>query len=86
MADDFGERVKNILTSGDFINPHVEVTKEHYRWQPLVVTETFEGIDEAERQALVWDVLEKNLSEEEHRRIEFVFVMSPAEYQAEEAA
>ncbi len=85
MEDDFAERVMAILTSGDLMDPYVEVTKNGHRWVALVVTATFEGINGAERQALVWDILERNLTEEEHRRIEFVFVRSPSEYQAEAA-
>ncbi len=85
MEDNFAERVAAILTNGDLIKPHVKMLKERYRWVACVVSASFEGLNEAERQALIWDILEQNLSVEEHRRIEFVSAMSPSEERAEAA-
>ncbi len=82
MDNKFAEHVKTILTSGNLVNPHVEMYPDGYRWVASVVSETFEDLDEAERQALIWDLLEQNLSVEDHRRVEYVSTRSPREAQA----
>lgn len=82
MENNFAERVKAILINGNLIKPEVEMIKEGHRWVACIVSATFEGINEAERQALVWDILEQNLTEEEHRQVVYVSTTSPSEQQA----
>lgn len=82
MENNFPERVKTILTSGALIEPKVVMIKKGYRWIASIVSPTFEGINEAEGQALVWDILAANLTEEEHRQIVYVSIRSPREAQA----
>jgi acid stress-induced BolA-like protein IbaG/YrbA len=45
----------------------------------FVVSKSFEGMSQTERQNYVWDHLEKELSEEQHKRIRVIITMTPEE-------
>ena len=42
-----------------------------------VVSGSFSGVDEAERQRQVWDSLRRTLNEDERVAVEFVFTIAP---------
>lgn len=44
-----------------------------------VVSPIFEGMDEAERQAIVWSILEERVGLDEMGRLGFVYTDSPSE-------
>jgi acid stress-induced BolA-like protein IbaG/YrbA len=50
-----------------------------------VVSASFTGMDEAERQRLVWNELRATLEDRERVAVEFVFTLAPEEQEAEEA-
>ncbi len=74
MESDFEKRVRNILMTSDLIEPVVELFPDGMRLVVHVVSSSFEGVDDAERQALMWDLFEENLSPDDHNLIEYVFV------------
>ncbi len=45
----------------------------------VVHSETFEGLNEAERQAIVWHAVFENFDEDEQRQIEFIYTDAPSE-------
>lgn len=57
----------------------VEVSQEGLRFVATVISEKFEGQDDAVRQAIVWDHLLRRLSEDEQAQVEFVFTLTPDE-------
>ncbi len=78
MAANLKDRVRSLLANAQFADPTIAVTWDGPRLVASIVTSSFEGINEAERQALIWDLLAANLSEEDHRRIAFVFTDVPS--------
>ena len=45
----------------------------------FVVSKMFEGMSQLERQNYIWDHLEKELNEEQHRRIRLLLTLTPEE-------
>jgi hypothetical protein len=45
----------------------------------VIVSPTFESLDEADRQEIVWDRVFKTFNEEERRQIEFLYTNAPSE-------
>jgi len=79
MKTDLEQRLKTLLsTSEEIRDPAIDMRWEGIKLVARVVSPSFEGIDEAERQAVIWDLLEQ-LPAEDRRRIEFVFTDSPSE-------
>jgi len=48
----------------------------------LVRSPTFQGVEEAHRQAQVWSLLQEAFGDEQMRRIEYIFTESPDEQAA----
>jgi len=48
----------------------------------ILITNGFEGMDEAERQDRIWALLRKNLKFEEIKQVGFVLTMTPKEEEA----
>lgn len=44
-----------------------------------IVSPSFEGLDEVDRQRIVWDHLRKSFSDDELEQIEFIFTDAPSE-------
>jgi acid stress-induced BolA-like protein IbaG/YrbA len=84
MEADLKERLHAVLATAAVADPEIEVTWDGYKVVGAVVSSTFEGINEAERQALIWDALEQ-MSMEERLRVAFVFTDTPEERAEEEA-
>ena len=45
----------------------------------FIVSKIFEGMSQLERQNYIWDHLEKELNEEQHKRIRLVLTLTPEE-------
>jgi len=45
----------------------------------FIVSKSFEGMSQLERQNYIWDHLEKELSEEKHKRIRIILTLTPEE-------
>ena len=80
------EHYKELLThsmEGHLDSPKVEVMEgDPYRYLGNIISPTFEGMDDYERQKLVWRRVYETLEDEDHRWIEFLFTNTPAEMAA----
>lgn len=76
MMDPLEQRLQQILEAA-YIDSEIDIQKEGTRFVVAVISAEFDDIDEGERQVQIWNLLAENLSEEEHRRVEFVFTISP---------
>ncbi|MDX9722548.1 MAG: hypothetical protein RBU37_17510 [Myxococcota bacterium] len=76
------DRVEAILKAlPQTINPHVSLTSEgDWHIVATVVSDAFGSRPDEERQELVWGALAAELTDEEMRRVEFVFTLSPEEH------
>jgi acid stress-induced BolA-like protein IbaG/YrbA len=48
----------------------------------VIISESFAGTDDADRQDTVWDILEDKLSQSEQRRVLSLIAYTPEEYRA----
>lgn len=78
MADLEG-KIKTALEGLRLDKPAIDVHGSVGSVIATVVSGSFSGMDEAERQKRVWDVLRSNLSDEERLAVEFVFTIAPEE-------
>jgi acid stress-induced BolA-like protein IbaG/YrbA len=79
------DKVKQLLEQLAVESPRVRLLEDAEigpRIMALVVSPTFEGMDEADRQALVWGKLFDSLDNRDQRSVEFIYTKSPAEYDA----
>ncbi len=76
------ERLQSILAGPDLADASVELSWDGPRLVASVVSASFENVDEAERQAMIWDLLEQHLSIDDRLRIAFIFTNSPREQAA----
>jgi acid stress-induced BolA-like protein IbaG/YrbA len=80
--DGFMRRVKTILND-EFPEADAlkfELEKDGRRISGYVVSKDFNGMEDADRQDRLWDILESNLSVEEQSRILSVLAYTPSEY------
>jgi acid stress-induced BolA-like protein IbaG/YrbA len=56
-----------------------EVDEEHGRFTAIVVSPSFEGMDEGERQYLVWKRVLDRLGSPASVAVEFIYTYSPSE-------
>lgn len=86
--DGFMRRVKTVLydefPEADALK--FELEKDGRRISGYVVSKDFDGMEDADRQDRVWDVLESNLSVEEQSRILSVLAYTPGERESVNAA
>ena len=77
---DIGERLEEVLKSLPVESVDVEVrSTSPSRVIGLVESPTFEGMEDHERQALVWRHILDHMDEPERVRVEFVFTDAPSE-------
>jgi hypothetical protein len=80
------ERYKQMLTEsmeGHLESPLVDVLEaEPFRFQGSIVSPTFEGMEDWERQELVWGRVYRTFNEEDRRWLDFIFTNTPAEMAA----
>jgi acid stress-induced BolA-like protein IbaG/YrbA len=77
---DIKERVKKALEGLDLADLQVKILENRgTRVLVSVISSSFEEIDEAHRQRMVWGKLMKELGDYDSRRVEFVFTDSPSE-------
>ncbi len=73
--------------AGRLAEPTVQVIpSEFYKVMILVVSPTFEGMDEADRQEIVWDCVLNDFDVTERRQIEFIYTDAPSEREPEPVA
>lgn len=76
-------RLQEVLQGLGLKDATVEVEGSTGHLFAKVVSNEFNGQDEAARQARIWKHLYDALSEVEHGEVEFVFTVTPDEYEAE---
>lgn len=79
--DGFMRRVKTILND-EFPEADAlkfELEKDGRRISGYVVSKDFNGMEDADRQDRLWDILESNLSVEEQSRILSILAYTPSE-------
>ena len=83
--DSIKDKVRHALEGLRLDAPRVDVYESTTSVFATVVSESFTGMDEAERQQRVWDALRACLSADENSAVEFVFTISPSEEHEQEA-
>jgi acid stress-induced BolA-like protein IbaG/YrbA len=79
----FKSKVKKVLEGLPLSNLEVEIEPDSgARVVAVVTSDEFEGMDEGERQHLVWKKLLEELDPYEQTLVEFVHTMAPSEYEA----
>ncbi len=74
------EQLFRSLKRIDLIDPVIRIGPgDHGRAVAVIVSQTFEGMNEARRQEIVWDRILKDLDEDEQREIEFLYTDTPSE-------
>jgi acid stress-induced BolA-like protein IbaG/YrbA len=80
------ERYKEMLTrsmEGHLESPQIDVIEsDPYRYQGIIVSPTFDGMEDWERQEQVWDRVYKTFDEEDRPWLDFIFTNTPAEIAA----
>ncbi len=76
------ETVKQSLEALNLPGDEVEIHKNGYYLMANLVTDSFQTMDEGERQKLVWTRPLADLTDGEVSRIECIFTDTPAETQA----
>lgn len=61
----------------------VTVTRDGRQWVAVVVSPSFEGQDEGDRQSDVWGLILDNLEPYEQTQVEFIFTNTPDEQRAD---
>ncbi|MDZ7359269.1 MAG: hypothetical protein ONB46_00890 [candidate division KSB1 bacterium] len=84
ILNEFSTKLKSILraelpSAQDIL---VEPAPDGERVKGVIISEEFAGIDDADRQDQVWDILESKLSETEQRRVLSLIAYTPEEYRA----
>ncbi len=83
---DLSTKVRSALQGLDLKSPQIDVQGSTGSIIATVVSGSFTGMDEAERQKQVWGALRSNLSDEESLAVEFVFTIAPEEQEPAEEA
>jgi len=83
--DSFRERLEASLRGQ--VEAVVEVAlNEDHGFEASIVSPAFEGMDEADRQALIWGIMRDAFNPNERKRIDFLFTDAPSERPAPAAA
>jgi acid stress-induced BolA-like protein IbaG/YrbA len=77
---DIKEKIKQVLLSLDIVDPEVIFLDEYgYRVVAVVISSSFQGMPDGDRQHMVWGKLLDELTEREQGWVEFVFTKAPSE-------
>lgn len=82
LTKDFASRFEQCLRGLDLDGLRIRVypaDRANYRYFASVVSDTFEGKDEAWRQSQVWGRILDSLDDADQRRVEFVYTDAPSE-------
>ena len=85
-VDPFAVKFQRILESLPVEEARVYVRPTEpngfYKYIGFVISRSFEGLDEGQRQLIPWTALLANMTDDELERVEFVFPDTPAEVEA----
>lgn len=79
---DFDIRFEKCLRGLALDNPRIRVYPAdyaEYKYFGSIVSPSFEGMNEAKRQSLVWGQILESLDDDDQRRVEFVYTDAPSE-------
>jgi hypothetical protein len=77
--EQFSEKLKRSI-EGYVDQPHVSaIRSDSFDYMGIVISPMFEGMDEGERQAIVWGRVLDTFPIEERKRIEFIYTDAPSE-------
>jgi stress-induced morphogen len=82
LITDFEDRFLECLASLELDEPRIQVYPASigkYKYFGAIISKTFEGMNEAARQRLVWQRILDTLDDSDQRRVEFVYTNSPSE-------
>ncbi|MCA9643931.1 MAG: hypothetical protein H6718_16155 [Polyangiaceae bacterium] len=85
MAD-LSEKITAALRDLELEAPQIDVHGIDRSIIATVVSGSFSGMDEAERQKMVWHALRQSLNDQERLAVEFVFTVAPDEEESVEEA
>ena len=78
--EDAKAKLEEALESLDLTDCELTVEfDDRHRLVAVVTTPDFEGVDEAERQSQVWEVVYDQLDDEEQVLVDFIFTNTPDE-------
>jgi hypothetical protein len=82
----FADRFRHSI-EGAVDDPAIDVMPGYgSKFLVSLVTPSFEGMDEGERQAIIWQRVLDGLGPEDRRRIEFIYTDAPSEVEPVETA
>ncbi|MDZ7292343.1 MAG: hypothetical protein ONB44_17195 [candidate division KSB1 bacterium] len=84
LLNEFIGKLENVLHA-EFPSAqeiHIEPAPDAERVKGVIISEDFAGVDDADRQDHIWDLLEANLSQTEQRRVLSLIAYTPEEYRA----
>jgi acid stress-induced BolA-like protein IbaG/YrbA len=84
LLNEFIARLQSVLNE-EFSSAQeiiLEPAPDGERVKGVIISESFAGTDDADRQDQVWDILEEKLSESEQRRVLSLIAYTPEEYRA----
>lgn len=74
------EKLQVVLRELNIAEPTIRVfPSDSFHLMAQVVSRSYETMDEAERQRMVWNLLHRKLDDHEQRRVEFVYTDAPSE-------
>ncbi len=82
LLNEFIAKLKSVL-QGEFSSAQeiiLEPAPDGERVKGIIVSESFAGSDDADRQDQLWDILEEKLSQTEQRRVLSLIAYTPEEY------
>jgi acid stress-induced BolA-like protein IbaG/YrbA len=84
MLNEFSAKLKGILQAEFPAAQEIQVepAPDGERVKGVIISESFSGMDDADRQDHVWDILESKLSQTEQRRVLSLIAYTPEEYRA----
>lgn len=78
---DLNQKIARVLSALDLKDAEIDVQGVDHSVIATIVSGSFEGMDEAERQSMVWNALLKQLDDRERGAVEFVFTIAPGEHE-----
>lgn len=85
MAD-LNDKIRKTLGDLGLEEPTISVDSIDRSVIATILSRSFSGMDEAERQKMVWRALRQNLDDHERVAVEFVFTVAPDEQESVDEA
>lgn len=85
MAD-LNDKIRKTLGDLGLEEPTISVDSIDRSIIATILSRSFSGMDEAERQKMVWRALRQNLDDHERVAVEFVFTVAPDEQECVDEA